>query len=368
MGTKANPTVIGAFIVGAVVLIVAAIFVFGGGGLFTETDNYTLYFDSSVNGLNAGAPVKFHGVDIGMVTNVHVLYDPEDISAMVRVTVEVTPDRFHEIPREDTAAPSPAASRETLIEKGLRAQLQMQSFVTGLLFVEFNFLPDTPVTMTGLKSQYPELPTIPTAMEEVIATVQQSMDKLAKLPIEQLLGEMVDILTRIDQILAADEMTAALSHVASILSRVDEGVGTVVTDMPALMEEVKDTVAAATSTLEGASAMLQDVQSLVQHVDGQVEPLAGGTQATLVSAQRALNQARKSISVLEGRASPALGQAEQVLAGVADLTGSNSVVVSDLAGTLEELEGAARSIRILADYLQRNPEALLRGKGRAGGQ
>jgi paraquat-inducible protein B len=110
------------------------------------------------------------------------------------------------------------------------------------------------------------------------------------------------------------------------------------------------------------------VQPLVQQVKGQMGPLLGNTQKTVSTARGALQQAQQTLKTLETKASPALGQAERAFAAAASVAGSDSAVLNDLSHSLTALEEAARSIRLLADYLQRNPEALLRGKGRAGGQ
>ena len=82
MGRRANPTVIGAFIIGAVALIVIGLLVLGRGQFFSDTQTFVLYFDGSIKGLNIGAPVDFQGVRIGSVTDIHVIYDSKtsDIS------------------------------------------------------------------------------------------------------------------------------------------------------------------------------------------------------------------------------------------------------------------------------------------------
>ena len=72
MNKKTSPTLIGAFIVGAVVLLVIAVIAFGSGRLFKQSKEFVLYFDNSVNGLRVGAPVKFKGVEIGSVKDIRL--------------------------------------------------------------------------------------------------------------------------------------------------------------------------------------------------------------------------------------------------------------------------------------------------------
>jgi paraquat-inducible protein B len=233
--------------------------------------------------------------------------------------------------------------------------------VTGLLYIELNFYPGTPATLVGLPSPYPELPTIPTTMEELFASVRQIMDDLSKLPVQDILNEIAELLRSVNGIVTAPQMNEALADIGSILQKIDEGVGEALIQLPQLVEKAGGTADTATATLEVA-------QQLLRHVDGQVAPLASGANATMRSARSTLDQGRQAIATLEQAVKPAVGDAQRALAGVADVLGADSMVLHDVSKTLVALEEAARSIRSLANYLERNPQALLRGKGRAGGQ
>lgn len=367
---KANPTVLGAFIVGAVVLIFVAVIVLGSGTLFTATDSFVMYFKGSVNGLNAGAPVKFRGVEIGTVTEVRALYDPKDYSAYIQVEIKIKPGKFNAV-TDGTAALASSMNTKTvddLLARGFRGQLQLQSFVIGLLFVDLNFYPGAPMGLVDIPSEYRELPTIPTALEQVAETARQVMEQLGELPLEQLLSDISTILQRINLIITARETDQALQALTSILQGVDQSMADLRLRMPRLLDQVGGVANTATDMLKTANATLTDARQLIRHVDGQAEPLMGHIQNTLTAARRALGQAQKTLKGLENTAPPALGEAANAFAAAAELAGSDSVVVTDLARSLEAVEEAARSIRLLADYLQRNPESLLRGKGRAGGR
>jgi len=255
-----------------------------------------------------------------------------------------------------------------MIERGLRAQLQMQSFVTGLLYVELDFHPGTPMRLSGIQSKYPELPTIPTAMEEVEETVRQGMQQLRDLPLKPLLNEVVAMLQRVNTLLNGEELHQALAALGSMLQGADQGVADLRQQVPHLLEQFGGAATAARAALEAVQTTLSEVQQVVQQVEGQMSPLLGNTQKTVISARGALQQAQQTLKTLETQAAPALGQAEKAFAAAASVAGSDSAVINDLSHSLTALEEAARSIRLLADYLQRNPEALLRGKGRAGGQ
>src|SRR6516165_6379361 len=140
MNKKISPTMIGAFVVGALALIVIAILVFGSGRLFRQTREFVLYFDNSVNGLHAGAPVKIKGVEVGSVKDIRLQLE-RGKEAKIPVIIEIDLEKF--ISRGAIIAAQTAMDREALqkaiVDRGLRGQLEMESLVTGLLFVSLDF-------------------------------------------------------------------------------------------------------------------------------------------------------------------------------------------------------------------------------------
>ena len=131
MSERANPTLIGAFLLGAIALVVAGLMVFGGGRFFTETVTYVAYFPETISGLNDGAPVNFRGVKVGTVRRIEVQLDAQDLSVKIPVYLRLERRRIREI---GGTIPEINFIPE-LIERGLRAQLQLQSIVTGQLSI-----------------------------------------------------------------------------------------------------------------------------------------------------------------------------------------------------------------------------------------
>jgi paraquat-inducible protein B len=86
---RANPAVIGGFVIGAVALLVIGLLVFGGAGWFVQRDTFIAYFPGSVKGLHVGAPVDFRGVTIGQVKEIRVLFDPRQLDARIPVIMEL---------------------------------------------------------------------------------------------------------------------------------------------------------------------------------------------------------------------------------------------------------------------------------------
>ena len=377
MVNKISPTGIGAFVVGAIVCMVAGVLLFGGGTFFTEKLPYVLFFDSSVEGLNVGAPVVFRGVQVGQVTAISALADPQTYDIRIRVQIEIVRGVI-KVGEESQRFKDQTQAVERLIQKGARATLRMQSFVTGLLYVALDFFPDTPIRLLGQDPTVHELPTIPSDMDQLKSSVQQAMAELRKLPLETILNEVLVVLKRANTLLEAPEIKQALVALRDVMVDTRQLVADAQHQVGSLGPKLAGTADVASKALETLRVTLLDAQKLVRDVDGQVAPLAGGAKETLTSAKEtltsakealtaarsALGQAQKSLVTLTEAATPVLKQADRTLAGTAALTGPDSAVLNDLSRTLRALDEAARSIRALAGALERNPEMLIRGRSK----
>lgn len=302
MSQRASPTLIGGFVLGAAALVVVGLLVFGSGKLFTEKVTWVAYFDESVGGLTVGAPVTFRGVKVGQVSSVRVRLDSRDLSIRIPVFLEIWPDRVTATgDGEGISGIGPE-----LIERGLRAQLQLQSFVTGQLAIQLDFHEGTTPRFEGTDLGYPEMPTIPSSMRELAETIQS-------LSLEELVRDAQETLQGINRVVNSPELSGAL---------------------------------------EGLNETVGELQSLIRNVDERVGPISA-------SLERALDQTRQT-----------LAEAEETLAGAREalaIGAEDSPVRYELLEVLRELAAAARSVRVLADYLERNPDSLLRGRAPAGG-
>src|SRR5262249_9746204 len=363
MGRKINPTTIGAFVVGAIVLLIAGVLLFGGGKFFQEKVPYVLFFDSSVEGLNVGAPVIFRGVQIGQVTEISAIANPQTFDVRIRVQIEIVRGVI-QVGGEGRRFEDHRQGVQRLIQRGARTTLRMQSFVTGLLYVAIDFFPDTPIKLLGLDPSVPELPTIPSDMDQLKSSIQQAMADLRKLPLEAILSEVLMVLKRADTLLDTPELKQALVALRDVM-----------TDARQLVTKANNQVGSLGPKLAGtaeiASKTLLDAQRLIRDVDGQVAPLAGGAKETLTSAKEALTaarnalgQAQKSLVTLTEAVTPVLKQGDKTLIGTSTLTGPDSALLSELSRTLRAFEEAARALRTLASSLDRNPEMLIRGRSK----
>jgi paraquat-inducible protein B len=355
MGSKVSPTMIGAFVVGAIICMVAGVLLFGGGKFFQEKLPYVMFFDSSVDGLNVGAPVIFRGVQVGQVTEISAIADPQTFDVRIKVMVELVQGVI-QMGAEGQRFNDHREGVQRLIQRGARASLRMQSFVTGLLYVALDFHPDTPVTLLGLDPAYTELPTIPSDLDQLKATLQQAMGELKKLPLEALFSEVLGTLKRANNLLEMPEIKQTLVALHDVMSVAERLLRNADGQVSPLGNKFGGAADAARVTLEMARTVLVEAQTLLRTVDGQVAPRARNANDTLTAARGTLGQVNKSLMKLTDTASPALKQAEQTLAG------ANTMIHHDLVQTLRALEEALRAIRALATTLERRPEALIRGK------
>ena len=150
---------------------------------YTRTVAFLVQFDQSVRGLNVGAPVEFRGIEIGEVTSVKLEFDPKRVRFRVPVTIEIEPERIAGMPlaeRRDHAA------LDRLVAGGLRAQLKSGNLLTGQLVIALDMHKDAPPAKVLWSGAMPELPTLPTPLEEITASLTQLVERLSKVPVEKI--------------------------------------------------------------------------------------------------------------------------------------------------------------------------------------
>jgi paraquat-inducible protein B len=319
---------------------VAGVLIFGSGRLFKSVNRYILFFDGSVKGLNVGAPVLFSGVRIGSVKDIKLQADMKDKTIRTPVIIEIQPARFEVIRGEPD--PDPRKNIEQMIESGLRAQLQTQSLITGQLMIEMDLRPETRVKLLGNFGQgYVEIPTIPSTLETLTKTIQD-------LKLEELVQKLASAVAGLEKLINSNEVSASfrilnetILETQTLIQNTDRRIGT-------LASGLNDTV--------------RDAQKLVQRIDAQVVPLSTNMNKTLGDAQHVLGNMDSQILVLSESVNKTAENATKTLIAAEALLNKNSPVVYQMTKTLKELSDAARSIRLWAEYLERHPEALLRGK------
>ncbi len=332
MSKKASTAMIGAFVIGAAILSVVGILAFGSGVLFKHTDDFILYFEGDLTGLSVGAPVVFRGVRVGQVKSISVIYEVAELTFHIPVIIETDPARFHEISPKGFERKHEMEAEELaqLIEAGLRGQLSLQSLVTGQLAVSLDILPDTPVKMRGDGSMQ-EIPTVPSSFERLASALRKlDLPKLAE-NINRVVEDIGDFIDEGGMRELVQDIRFAAQEAGSLANEL-RGRTAVITD------EFQKTA--------------QTARGLMDSIDNQVDPVAGEAVKTLKEIRKAMVQAEEALVKIEHLA--------------ADYS-ADSDFGYELSTALNEIAATARSVRALTDMLQQQPDALLRGKGAAGG-
>ncbi|MGE0823354.1 MAG: MlaD family protein [Candidatus Binatia bacterium] len=341
MSKQASPTLIGGFVVGALVLLVAGVLVFGSGKFFTETRQAVLYFTGDIKGLRTGASVDFRGVQIGTVSEIRAVLDTHNVQVRIPVIVEIVGDKLQWVGEE----PDPEVMMQKLVEEGVRAQLQLESMVTGQLFIQFDFHPEAPAQTLVVDplTQLPEIPTIPTTMQQAEQIIRKALEKLGDIPLEQIITRINTTLQSVEQLMTAPEIKDAVRSLSVTMTEVQDFVRH-------LNTQLVPVTTGATEALGSVTNAMGNVGHLARSMDGQVATLTGSLTETMGAARIALENAQETLKGVNGVMTP------------------TSPVGYELVKTLRELSEAARALRVLADYLERNPNAILFGKSEAGAQ
>jgi paraquat-inducible protein B len=332
MAAKSNPKVIGGFVVGAIVLLVAGVIAFGGGQYFAKKGKAVLYFEqASMSGLDIGSPVTFRGVRIGAVTDINIDYDIDAQKLMIPVYVEIELDRIHIIRGKQDSRNIPA-----LIDRGLRAQLVIQSMVTGQASIDLSFHPGVPAVFFGEEKRYVELPTIPSNIDLLKANLADVLQRIAKLPLDEIGARTLDTIDSTNLLMKS--LNAEIGGVATSV----KGVGDQAT---ATLKDAQDRL-----QLEDGEPMnnlnntIVDAQKLVNKVNGGIDPIIADANRLTTMTLSTMDEMRLTLETARSSISP------------------DSDLYFQLTRTLKEIQTTASSIRALADYVQRHPDALLLGK------
>jgi paraquat-inducible protein B len=337
MAAKANPKIVGGFVLGAVALAVATVAVFGGGNMLAKRPRAGTYFQGSVAGLEVGAPVTYRGVRVGEVKSIRLEVDSASLSARMPVEFEFIPGAV-----QWTDHPLQTGDVNRLIEKGLRAKLVSQSMVTGLLAIELGNYPDTPATLIGgLPPSVLEVPSVQSDMESLKAT-------LSSLPLERISNNLAQVLVHLDDLMTNPGWKDTLASLSAGMQDFHSVMGTVNARSTPLLDELSKTAVAADAAvglLQGDLAKtLSEVRNLVKTMDGEVTPLSGQLQSAIMAVEKSFRQVETTLRTLDGAMDP------------------RSPLRTNLDQTLSNLSIASKSLRSFADQIERSPNALITGR------
>jgi len=279
MAKQVSKTVIGGFMVSAMVLLVVGVVLFGGGKFFQKTYPFVLFFEGSVKGLKAGSPVLFRGVEVGSVDKIVIRADQQTLKTLIPVFVNLNRNNIETDEKKDVHE-----AISSSIELGLRAQLTMQSFVTGQLMIELDYHPDKPARMVGTDFGHPEIPTIPTTFEKIVETLQ-------KYPLGEILEKLHAAIDGIEKVSTAPELmetVRSLNDAAQSASKLINNGGKLVNDTDKLINDADNFVLNMDRQVEPLSqsyqAVAHDARDLLRDVDSRIDPLSDRLDSVLKDA------------------------------------------------------------------------------------
>lgn len=346
MSKQANPVLIGAFVLGALVLGVITVLLLAGGQWFQKPRQHVMYFDGAAQGLQEGAPVMLLGVKVGTVKRIHLGLDQGSGAFLVAVTIEVEPARVETGDR----APVDLGDQRTiddLVARGLRARLRMQSLLTGQLYVDLDFYPVKPARLVGLHAGESEIPTIPTTVEELTS-------KLEGFPMDKFFADVATISGSVKKIIATPEAQGLPARLDATLRQLEALAKTIDRLLPPFMDEARADLESMEQALAAAQAAMAKVGRAAERV-GVAADTVGGTATEL-------GALTTPTSPLVSNMTAASQELAATAATMRELTDADSPAIHDLRAALHELTRAARALRGLAETLDLQPEALLRGK------
>ena len=330
MKTKVSPTIVGAFVIGAFALGIVALLTFGGINFFDKPQRFVVYFggDETISGLDQGSPVKLRGVRVGRVVALSLQYDESKNESVAAVVCELNRDAM----TDTTGAQINVANRaqlEALVARGLRARLEVQSLATGLLFVGLNFVDPKESPDPGLKnSRYTVVPALPSAISEFQSS-------------------LTEILTNLKRTDFAGLSRAANALIADARKQIEA------MDLKGAVEQWKKTGAQVEAlaaspdfkrTFENLNQTVTELKATIAKLDAQVEPTATELRATIAEAKKTMQAFTTTATAAQG------------------FLATNAGVGEDVTATLAQLSEAAEAVTRLADFLERNPNALITGK------
>lgn len=327
MSKKANPTIIGAFVIGAITLVVVAVIFLGGGKIFRERQTFVTYFEGSIQGLRVGANVNFRGVRIGQVRKVYVRFDESMLEFDLPVIIELEAGAIRTVAGGSITSSESGERITALIERGLRAQLEMESFVTGQLLIDLDFHPGTTPVFRDPKSAYQEIPTIPSDIQLALENMQEIVAKLKDLPVEEVLKNLTAAINGIEKLVNSPELANTLKGIDQLVNA----------------SETQNLSSTLQKTMEKLDSTASEVKTLVQNIDQQVNPVAHDLTQTMDEIQTAVIEIQSTF--------------KKIRADINDET-----IRHEISTALNEFRNAARSFRVFVEYLEVHPEAFIQGK------
>lgn len=319
MSNKKNRSLaIGAFLVGAVLLVFVALLFFSGGRLFAAKERVIMHFDGSVQGLQVGAPVKLKGVVLGEIVDIQLNFEADNETVVTVVSADLIMNRINSM-----GTNVKDSFLDDAVANGLRAQLNYQSLLTGLLYVELDFFPDSEANLEKRQDEYPEIPTRATSLEEITKSFQE-------LDLKGLVDNLNNLTQQLGSMVGEGEVQQTLANFNRLTASVEK-----------TSNNLDREVAVLSKNLNG---VLSEVDILLKELNTQAPKLAQSLDESMQKLHKGLDSF------------------DQAAASINFIFSEDAALVNQLNSTLDDISRSAQAFRSLSETLEQQPEALLRGK------
>jgi phospholipid/cholesterol/gamma-HCH transport system substrate-binding protein len=327
MSQKANPTLIGIFVFGAILIAVGAAIFFGSADIFSKKQLYVSYFNQSISGLGVGSNVKFKGVTIGKVTKVLLGFVGEDKPVYAKVFYEIDEKL---VVREmgpggigiDLSDPGAHAKR---IEQGLRARLDFESLISGQLYVALDFVKygAAPAVFHHAKSDEKalEIPVQPSDIEAILANLTKAVANIGNVDFLTISKDLESLIVS-----ARDGIEGLkLADLGTSLNNFVNG-----PDLKGALTSVKQS--------------FDQLDATLKKLDKELDPISSNLNPTLEEAKKTMAQLQSATAHLD------------------KMLSTNSSFRYQLDSALSQIGTAADSLRRLSEFLERNPNSIIFGR------
>ena len=339
MSQKASPALVGAFVLGALLLALAGVVLLGTKDFLKRTFPFVSYFEGSVDGLSVGSPVKYKGVEIGSVDEIRLALTGTADDPPIVVFFSLDAAKLQSSQDDQLEL----AELERAIAVGLRAQLEQQSLLTGLRFVSIVFLPESEAKLHEPIPGIPEIPSVPMELEEITSRLKKFVGSLEGVDLTALVQDVQGVFRSLQEVLSSERIASTLTSLEGTLEAIRAAAASFEKEFPPLAE-----------SLRSAADQLQTAGADV------------GT--TLASVRETSDRIRALAQALEESVSQVSASLETTLVGARTMLDPTSPPVVRLEQALADLSATARAARSLIEILERDPSALLRGKAQTEGQ
>lgn len=339
MKRRGNPALLGLFVIAGLALVFVTLFTIAGGDLFARKERAVMYFGGSIYGLQVGAPVVFRGVRLGSVITIGLAQDKARGDVAIPVVAELDLAMIRNIQGRGPAD-DPSRGLKALVERGLRAELAMQSLLTNQLYIDLDFQPDKSARTVAIERPETQIPTVATAIQELRAQIDG-------INVRQLLDDVATIASSARKVVSGPELNQALSDIAIVSANLRHITERLDRRVDPLADATRDTLTSTRQAMGELGQAAQRVGDTATRLGDSAERVSGalGPDAPLLKSLRGASDEL-------ARSAAALRNATQ----------EDAQLMQNVQRALQDVARASRAVRELADTLDAQPESLLKGR------